>query len=461
LLVGRRHEPRAVEHPFSEEVIQRDGNHVIENDEALLERQTLFGNLKAGAAGVYLFIEIAASIFFGMMFTAMSLYEATVAGLTPLQLVLVGTTLELSAFLFEVPTGVVADVVSRRISIVIGYLLMGVGFLVEGLFPAFLPILLAQVIWGLGYTFTSGATQAWITDEIGEGPANKLFLRATQVGLLASLFGVGLAMLIGANHVRLPILVGAFGVIVIGLVLMVVMPETGFHPTPREDRNTWQHMWHTFNEGLQAVRARPRLAAILGVGFFYGLYSEGFDRLWVKHLLDAFDLPVFFGSNPMAFFAALRIAGSVLTLLAVRFVEKRVDSGSSLAVGRAMLVVTASISAAMIGFALSPILPLTLGLYLVINALRNVQIPLNTAWVNQKLDSKVRATIHSMTGQVDAFGQIAGGPGVGLVARFFSVAAAIAASGLLLTPAMFLVGRANSLSAREAADPAPQTTPAE
>src|SRR5512135_848823 len=145
----------------------------------------MFRNLKLNARFVYLFIEFSASMFFSMMFVVTSLYEATVAGLTPVQLILVGTTLELAAFVFEVPTGIVADVYSRRLSIIIGYLLMGVGFLVEGFFPAFLPILLAQIIWGLGYTFTSGATQAWISDEIGEESANKLFIRANRVGLTA------------------------------------------------------------------------------------------------------------------------------------------------------------------------------------------------------------------------------------------------------------------------------------
>ena len=128
----------------------------------------MFHTLKLNARLVYLFIEFSASAFFSMMFVTTSLYEATVAGLTPVQLILVGTALEISAFVFEVPTGIVADVYSRRLSIIIGYLLMGLGFLVEGFFPSFLPILLAQIIWGLGYTFTSGATQAWITDEIGE-----------------------------------------------------------------------------------------------------------------------------------------------------------------------------------------------------------------------------------------------------------------------------------------------------
>ena len=418
----------------------------------------MFSNLKLNARFVYLFIEFSASAFFSMMFVTASLYEATVAGLTPVQLILVGTALEISAFVFEVPTGIVADVYSRRLSIVIGYVLMGLGFLVEGLFPAFLPILLAQVVWGLGYTFTSGATQAWISDEIGEDDANKLFLRGTQVGLFASLLGMGAAMLVGANNVALPILLGAVGVILIGITLMLIMPETGFHPTPREDRNTWQHMWHTFRQGAVAVRSKPRLMNIVFIGLFYGLYSEGFDRLWVKHLLDHFELPVLFGSNQVAFFALLRVAGTVLTILAVRFAEKRVDSTSPLAIGRAVLAVTGAISIALLGFALSPWLVLSLGLYLVVSVLRNVQIPLQTAWVNQKLDSQVRATVHSMFGQVDAIGQVMGGPVVALIASVGSAAASLVTSSLLLTPALFFIGRANSQAndeAKTAVEPAP------
>lgn len=399
---------------------------------------------------VYLFIEFAASACFSMMFVVTSLYEATIAGLTPVQLILVGTALEISAFVFEVPTGIVADVYSRRLSIIIGYVLMGIGFLVEGLFPAFIPILLAQIIWGLGYTFTSGATQAWITDEIGEEDANKLFLRGMRVGLYASLIGMALAALVGVNNVAMPILVGAGGVLSIGVILIFIMPEKNFHPTPREDRNTWQHMWHTFKQGAEAVRSKPRLLSIVGVGLFYGIYSEGFDRLWVKHLLDQFSLPILFGNNQVAFFAVLRAAGALLTILAVHVVEKRVDSTNPIAIGRAMFVVTALISVAMLGFALSPLLFLSLALYLVLDALRDVRIPLQTAWVNQKLDSKVRATVHSMFGQVDAIGQMLGGPVVAMIAVFGSTLASLVTSSLLLTPALFFVSRANSTSDDEA-----------
>ena len=412
----------------------------------------MLSNIKLNARFVYLFIEFTASIFFAMMFLSVSLYEVKVAALSPLQLVLVGTTLEVSVFLLEVPTGIVADVYSRRLSIIIGYLLMGLGFLVEGFFPHFIPILLAQVIWGLGYTFTSGSTQAWITDEIGEEPANKLFLRAAQVGMFASLIGMGGASLVGAQNLALPIRYGALGVILIGLALIFIMPETGFHPTPKEDRNTWQHMGHTFKQGLKTVRGRPRLMSIVGIGLFFGLYSEGFDRLWVKLLLDNFRLPVWFGNNEVAFFAVLEIAGTLLTIVAVHFMEKRVDTSSPLSIGRAMLVATAGISLAMVGYALAPYLLLAVGLYLTIDVLRGIRNPLQTAWINQKLDSNVRATVHSMFGQVDAIGQIAGGPGIGLIANLASVAAAVSTSGLLLTPALFLIGRANRQSLAEEAD---------
>ena len=62
-------------------------------------------------------------------FTVNLLYMVTVVGLSPLQMVLVGTLLEISAFVFEIPTGIVADLYSRRVSVIIGFALIGIGLL--------------------------------------------------------------------------------------------------------------------------------------------------------------------------------------------------------------------------------------------------------------------------------------------------------------------------------------------
>jgi DHA3 family tetracycline resistance protein-like MFS transporter len=391
----------------------------------------------------YLFIETASSLLYFLAFTAMSLYEIRVAGLSPLQLVLVGTTLELTVLLCEVPTGIVADVYSRRLSIMIGFFMIGLGFLLEGLLPLFATILLAQVLWGLGYTFTSGSRQAWLSDEIGEERANQAFLSANKFSLGGSLAGMLLAILIGSRQVNLPILVSGGTFILLAIILSLSMTEHGFHPAPREQRNSYQQMLQTFRLGLQTVRNRPRLITILGMGLFYGLYSEGFDRLWVKHLLGRFTLPRLFGNNDIAFIGLLEASGMLLAIAASALIEKRLDTSRPRLIGRLMFAITIGIAALIVLFAGSPFLGLTIGIYVLLWALRNLVGPLTNAWVNQRLDSDVRATVLSMTGQVDAVGQIAGGPLIGLVASLFSVQSAITITGLLLTPALPLIRAAD------------------
>jgi MFS transporter, DHA3 family, tetracycline resistance protein len=69
---------------------------------------------------------------------------------------------------------------------------------------------------------------------------------------------------------------------------------------------------------------------------------------------------------------------------------------------------------------------------------RSVNEPLYTTWLTQNSDAKVRATVISMRGQVDAIGQIAGGPPVGYVGTMFSLRAALVTSSLMLSPVLLL-----------------------
>lgn len=403
---------------------------------------------KLNAYKLYLGLSFFNSLFFSMIFVVTSFYEATVAGLTGLQLVLVGTTLEVVILIFEVPTGIVADAYSRRLSIIIGYAIMGLGFVIEGLFPVFPAILLASGLWGLGYTFTSGATQAWLSDEIGEENANRAFLRANQFDLAGAFIGMLLAIPLGNLSVSLPILVGGGLVALTAVFLAIFMPEHGFKPTKPEDRNNWQHMGDIFKKGLTAVRQRPALMAVLGVGLIYGLYSEGWDRLWVKYLVDNFTLPSLFGMNEVAFFGVMRAVGMLLSIVVTNRVEKNLDSSHAPSIARGMLWLTGLLALGIFIFAFSPALAVSVAAVWLVSITRNVLGPLYSAWINQRLDSDTRATVISMSGQVDAVGQIASGPLAGAVS-LWSVQAAIAFASLLITPALPLIGRANRLHAEE------------
>lgn len=405
---------------------------------------------KFDAYKLYLGLQFLTGLFFSMMFVVTSFYEATVAGLSGMQLVLVGTTLEVVILLFEVPTGIVADAYSRRLSIIIGFFLMGIGFLVEGSFPFFSMILLTQVLWGIGYTFTSGATQAWLSDEIGEENANRAFLRGNQFDLVGALIGMLIAIPLGNIAVNIPLLAGGSAVVGIAVLLMLFMPENGFKPTRPEDRNSFQHMGDIFKKGFSTVRSRPVLLSVLGIGFIYGLYSEGWDRLWVKYLVDNFTLPSVFGMNEVAFFGLLRAGGMVLSILVARQVEKRLDANHAPSIARAMLWITVLLSAAILTFAFSPLLAISIMAVMLVSITRNVMEPLYNAWINQRLDSDTRATVISMSGQVDAIGQITSGPVAALIS-LSSVRAAITVASLLLAPALPLIARANRLHAEDKA----------
>ena|SRR5688572_11810239 len=133
-------------------------------------------------------------------------FQATEAGLTPLQLVLVGTTLEASRFFSEVPTGVVADAVSRKLSVLVGIFLVGLGLILSGAFARFETILIAHVIWGVGNAFISGAKEAWIADEIGTVRAARVYLRVAQTDQLARVAAVPLFFGMAAMSLQLSIL---------------------------------------------------------------------------------------------------------------------------------------------------------------------------------------------------------------------------------------------------------------
>lgn len=80
--------------------------------------------------------------------------------------------------------------------------------------------------------------------------------------------------------------------------------------------------------------------------------------------------------------------------------------------------------------------------YLAHMAFRSISGPLFTGWINRHVDSRVRATVLSMGGQVDAIGQLTGGPLIGVVAELSSLRAAMVAVGATLLPALPLLRRA-------------------
>jgi len=398
---------------------------------------------------VYVILQFSTAFLFWLVFTVDGVYQITVVKLNPLQLVLVGTILEATTFLFEIPTGVLADVKSRRLSVIIGYVIMGLGFVVEGSFPFFSMVACAQVMWGLGYTFTSGATQAWMVDELGEECSGEAFLRGAQATRLGELVVIPFAMWLGSSNVAVPVIAGGVGMILLALFLVLCMPENGFHPRADGERSTWKSMVQTIRDGRELTRRQPILLSILGIGLFYGLYSEGLDRLWTVHFLQDFAMPWLAILQPVVWFGIIRAVQQVISIIATEIVRRRLRIALPLAIARMTALNAALIVVALAAFALTRSFWVALLLYCAVSVLRNINGPLHEAWLNQHIDDPhVRATVFSLGSQVDALGQIGGGPLVGLIGQLFSVRAALVTSALMLSPALPLYARAPRRSAQ-------------
>ncbi len=396
---------------------------------------------KLPAYRIYLIFSGSMALLFAMLSTVSGVYQVKVAHLNPLQLVLVGTSLEASAFLFEVPTGVVADVYSRRLSIIIGVVCTGGGFLFWGAFRYFWTIIVAQVIWGIGYTFISGASEAWIADEVGEERSGAAFLRGAQAGQLGALAGIVLSVVFASVNLHLPLLLSGGLVLLLALFLTLFMPENGFVPVPAGDRNTWQRMGHTLGNGLRQVRGRPVLITILAIAAIYGAASEGYDRLNVALLLNNIGLPSLGRFDPVIWFAVISVGGLLFSLVAAEAVRRKVNIADHFAVAGLLSAINAALIATVLLFALAGNFAVAVGAMWATQLLRRTNGPLQTIWINQNLEPSVRATVFSLAGQADALGQICGGPLLGLIAAAVSVRAGIGVAALFLAPALVLYAR--------------------
>lgn len=398
---------------------------------------------KLDARFVYWSSSFLEGIIFSVVFAANQLYRVQTVGLNPLQLVLVGTTLEVTTFIFEIPTGIVADVYSRRLSVIIGSFLFGIGFLVEASHAVFGVVLLAQVIWGIAWTFISGAHSAWIADEVGVENVGPVYLRSYQMRRIGNLVGIPLFLLFGNMSYRFPIIVGGVLFLFVGLFRLLAMPETSFKPATKDERNSWKAMLATLLDGSSLVRATPVLMTFSVIAILAGLYSEGYDRLSEAHFIEQFSFPTFvWGGNPIiSWFALMRLMGIFLGLGTTELVRKRLDLTDNLKVAWVLQIIYGLISVGLLTFAWSENFYLAILATLLVDTSRGVAVPLIDTWVNKHIESRVRATALSMTAQLDALGQMVGGPVLGVIGSMRSIRAALTASALLIVPVVPLYGR--------------------
>lgn len=356
----------------------------------------------------------------------------------PLQLMLLGTAMELTILITEIPTGVVADVYSRKWSVVLSFFVMGTAMLLSGLVEPFFALVAVQMLFGFGYTFESGAETAWLTDELGdEDLAGEVILRRASRQLLSGIAG----MLIGVAIAALVSL--SFAIVVMGSVFIawgvylgVRMPETNFTATKGEGLAGLRDM---LTSGGAEVRSKPGLMILAATVLVYGVGREVLDRLGVQRLIDlGFPTEV----DEIVLVGGLMVTEALLgALILYRLGSSAVGSG----VVRPYMLLFAVTTIGVLALAHTEVLAIAaLGLILH-GGFSSMAGPLQTNWANAFASSSNRATVHSFIGQSEATGEIAGGVLLGIVAQVTSIPVAMSVSAMLFVIAGILSSRGLSI----------------
>jgi MFS family permease len=119
------------------------------------------------------------------------------AGLDIFQVFAANAAFTAGMVLFEIPTGVVADTSGRRRSFLLSAAILLAGTLgyvgIAAAGGGLVPFLIASVVLGLGFSFYSGAVEAWLVDALGatgyEGQLDPVFARGEMVSGAAMLIG--------------------------------------------------------------------------------------------------------------------------------------------------------------------------------------------------------------------------------------------------------------------------------
>jgi MFS transporter, DHA3 family, tetracycline resistance protein len=191
------------------------------------------------------------------------------------------------------------------------------------------------------------------------------------------------------------------------------------------------------------VRARPVLLLIVGITLFGGMWSEGFDRLWEAQLLLEVGVPELAGLDPILWFGVLN-AGSLLLAIAVAqpFV-RRLERVGRPGMARTLLGLDSALIAGTLVFAFAGSFALAVAAFWAVEVARELSQPVYSTWLNANIDdSRVRATVISITNLGNSAGQWGGGPALGAIGSSFGVRTALAAGAAALSPALWLYGRA-------------------
>ena len=353
------------------------------------------------------------------------------AGLSIFEVFVANAAFTAAMALFEVPTGIVADTRGRRISFLLSESTLAVGTLayvaVAAAGGGVVWFSLAGIILGLGYTFYSGAVEAWMVDALRatgyKGELDRPFARGGMVAGWATLIGTVGGGLLGMVDLSIPYLVRAGLVMVAFAVGFRSMKDLGFTPRAMHLNGVVREMRKVGRAGLRFGWRNPTVRLLMMGSFIAWGFAMWAWYAWQPYFLDLLGQNLVWVSGVIAaLFSLAGIAGNALVGRVARPGMRRTT----------ILIVGSALSTALyVGTGAIQVFWIAVPLFLLASLVGGILLPVRQSFFHGLIPSDQRATLVSFDSLVGSVGSIGGQTGLGWLSQERSIAAGFVIGGLV------------------------------
>jgi len=413
---------------------------------------------------------ISAYVWSGVLFTlAASLIWATntifvmqVGGLTIFEAMFINSIFLVAQAVCEIPTGVVADTIGRKSSFLIGIATILVSTVLYVLTPmmhwGLWGFIVASVLIGVGFTFQTGAVDAWLVDALDatgyELPKDRVFALGQMTSGAGMLVGSILGGLLGQINLAIPYLVRAGLLVGTFLVVLLRFQDVGFESRPLKASTFAAETRTIFAAGVRfgwrdaVIRPLLFVSLVGGIFFMFGFYS------WQPFVLQLLGKnAVWLLGFVQAAFSLAGIAGSSLVKRIMRTGELRRDPARVLmvtSIAQTMLVLAIGVIGVMTHAPGVVPASAAIALWLAWGVVFGISGPVRQSYINAHIASAQRATVLSLDAFFGDVGGGAGQPALGWLAgrASFGLSWLVGAAFLALTAPLYAwAGRADKTRA--------------
>jgi MFS family permease len=401
------------------------------------EKEMVAGNKKAKRTiYLYLFFSSMEMVSHSFIFAVYVIFLLS-HQLNLFQVNLVNVAFFLTILICELPTGAVADIYGRKVSFVLSFFMNSLGLLLYAFSTSFWGFVLAEVIIGVGMTLSSGAFEAWMVDTLKHhnhnGSLGSIFSKEHQLLPLSSLVSALIGGFLADKNMIFPWIAGSVFSFIIGVAAILLIKEEYFARKKFSFANSISSVRGMVASGVNYGIKNKIVRFICLVTAIQYFSTQGVNMQWQPFFAE------FLSNN-----ASLGVLYSVIVVvlawgayLSAWFLKKMKDMRLALLFSQVIIGAGMALSVVFGSFAVA------VSMFLFHEVGRGLFRPLKSAYLNENIPSRERATLISFESMLTQLGRIGGLLFSGLVAELISIRASWLYSGIILLVFTLLVARNN------------------